>query len=97
MHAVVRETRYPRDMPIEQTPEFKEFQEIHARRPGYRGTVVVNAGDGRFLTVTLWDTADSMAAARMALEPVVERLLNPLMTAPSQLLGTGRVVVDDRT
>jgi hypothetical protein len=36
-----------------------------------------------------------MAAARSALEPVVERLLNPMMTSPSKLLGTGCVVVND--
>ena len=97
MHAVVRETHYAPDAPIAESREFKEFQELHASRPGYRGTIVVDTGNGRLLTLTLWDTADDMTAARKALEPVVERLLNPLMTAPSQLLGTGPVVVDDFT
>lgn len=95
MHAVVRETHYGPDAPIEASPQFQEFQHLHASRPGYRGTIVVDAGHGRFLTLTLWETADDMTAARKALEPVVERLLNPLMTAPSQLLGTGPVVVND--
>jgi hypothetical protein len=36
-----------------------------------------------------------MHAARVALEPVVRRLLDPWMTAPSRLLGTGPVVASD--
>jgi hypothetical protein len=36
-----------------------------------------------------------MDAAREALGPVVGRLLEPLMTSPAVLLGTGRVVVSD--
>ncbi len=36
-----------------------------------------------------------MAAAREALEPVVQRLLDPLMTAPSKLPDTEPVVVVD--
>jgi hypothetical protein len=97
MHAVIRETHYARDMPIAESREFQEFQELHAARPGYRGTIVVDSGNGRFLTLTLWEGEDEMNAAREALEPVVEKLLNPLMTAPSRLLATGPVVVDDLT
>lgn len=95
MHAVVREATYGPDKPIYKTQEFHEFQELHARRRGYRGTVVVDAGDGRFLTLTLWETAEDMSAAREALGPVVQRLLDPLMTTPSRLVGTGQVVVND--
>jgi hypothetical protein len=95
VHAVFRESGYAPSRPIYVTPEFREFQEAHAARPGYRGTIVADVGGGRFLTVTLWETADAMNAAREALSPVVERLLNPLMTSPSNLLGTGPVVVND--
>ena len=62
---------------------------------GYAGTVVVEAGGGRFLTLTLWDTAEDMDAAREAMEPVVERHLNSLMTAPARLLASGSVVFND--
>jgi hypothetical protein len=57
--------------------------------------VVADVGEGRLLTVTLWETAEAMAAAREALGPVVARALDPLMAAPAVLLGTGRVVVND--
>ncbi len=95
MHAVVRETRYPAEKPVHETNEFPEFEKIHSTQPGYHGSVVVNVGQGRFLTVTLWETEEEMAAARRTLEPIVERLLDPLMSAPSQLLGTGPVVASD--
>jgi hypothetical protein len=95
MYAVFRETNYPPAKPIYETSEFREFQSEHARRRGYRGTVVAEIGPGRFLSVTLWEMADDMAAARVALGPIVERLLDPLMSSPSVLLGTGPVVVND--
>lgn len=95
MYAVFRETHYAPDQTITESQEFRSFQEAHAGRRGYRGTLVAEVGGGRLLTVTLWETADDMNAARRALGPVVQELLNPLMTAPSALLGTGRVVVND--
>lgn len=95
MYAVFRETTYPADLAIPDSPEFQEFQAAHAERPGYKGTVVTDIGDGRYLTVTLWETAGDMHAAREALGPVVQRLLDPIMSEPSRLLGTGRVVVND--
>jgi hypothetical protein len=97
MYAVFRETTYPPDKPLHLQREFKEFQDAHARRPGYRGTIVTDVGNGRYLTVTLWESEADMNAAREALGPVVGRLLNPMMTTPAVLLGTGRVVVDDLT
>lgn len=95
MYAVFRETSYAPDKPIYESSEFREFQTMHAHRRGYQGTVVAEVGGGRYLTVTLWETADDMAAAREALGPVVQHLLDPLMTTPSELLGTGPVVVND--
>ena len=95
MHAVFRETTYAPDDDVVDSDAFSEFQNAHASREGYLGTVVADVGGGRLLTVTLWETAAAMNAAREALGPVVGRLLDPRMTAPSVLLGTGRVVVND--
>ena len=95
MYAVFRETSYAPDKPIYESQEFQKFQEAHAGRPGYKGTVVADVSSGRFLTLTLWETAEDMDSAREALGPVVQRLLEPLMTSPSKLLGTGPVVVND--
>ncbi len=95
MHAVFRETRYSSGASVVESDAYREFNAIHAAQPGYRGSMVVDAGEGRLLTVTLWETAEAMSAAREALEPVVARLLDPSMTAPAMLLGTGRVVLND--
>lgn len=95
MYAVFRETNYPPDLKIQETSAFQKFQEKHSEQSGYIGTMVTNIGDGRHLTVTLWETQKNMDDARMELGPVVEELLNPLMTSPAKLLGTGIVVAND--
>ena len=95
MYAVFRETHYAREGAVVASPEYQRFHDAHAAQPGYRGTVVADVGEGRLLTVTLWDTAEAMTAARDALGPIVAQALNPQMTAPAVLLGTGRVVVND--
>jgi hypothetical protein len=95
MHAVIREATYASGSPVHESPQFKEFQTLHARQPGYEGTFVIDAGDGRMFTVTLWQTAQHAVAARVVLEPIVRRILNPLMIAPSRLVGGGPVVVKD--
>ena len=95
MYAVFRETRYSPEAAVVESDAYREFNEVHAAQPGYRGTMVVDAGEGRLFTVTLWETAEAMAAARDALAPIVARLLEPRMTTPAVLVGTGRVVVND--
>ena len=92
MHAILREATYATDTPVHESREFKEFQALHARQPGYVGSYVIDAGDGRLFTVTLWESPTHAAAARAVLEPVVRRVLHPLMSAPSRLLATGPVV-----
>lgn len=88
MYAVVRETNYAPEQPIYETPEFREFQHKHAGLNGYEGTVVVEVDAGRFLTLTPWRSAEDMAAARQAIGPVVQRTVDPLMTARARLLRT---------
>ena len=95
MYAVIRETTYPADAPLAERPEFKAFQDKHAALPGYLGTIVSDLGSGRHITVTLWDTADHMNAAREAVGPAVRALIEPMTTAPAKLLGTGEVAYSD--
>lgn len=97
MHAVFRENFYPPDLKVHADPGFREFQRIHAEQNGYLGSIVSDVGAGRYLSITLWASEEDMDAAREALGPVVQHLIEPLMAAPSKLLGTGRVVEDDLT
>jgi len=74
-----------------------EFNTRHAAQPGYDGTIIVDLSNGHMLIITLWKTEKQAHAARVALEPDIQRLLVPLMTRPSHLLGAGSVVVSDLT
>ena len=47
------------------------------------------------LIVTLWESESTAHAAGEALEPDIQRLLVPLMTKPSHLVGAGHIVVND--
>lgn len=97
MYAIVRANTYDPARLAQGRDQLAEFQELHARQPGYRGTLVVDAGDGRWLAVNLWETQEDANAALPALIPVVQRLLEPMMAAPSELIGTGPVVLTDLT
>jgi hypothetical protein len=43
----------------------------------------------------LWETEQDAKAGQAVLVPHVQRLLEPLMTGPSQLIGAGEVAATD--
>ncbi|HEY3786280.1 MAG TPA: hypothetical protein VGL55_13435 [Steroidobacteraceae bacterium] len=95
MYAVIRDnTLEPVKAPAE-TDSFEEFQAAHAGQPGYSGTVIVDLGEGRQLSLTLWRSEEEAEAARVALGPVIKRTLQPLMRKPSTLVGRGKVLFND--
>jgi hypothetical protein len=95
MYAIVRETTYDPAAVDRGQAELDEFQALHAKQRGYAGTVVVELGPGRWLTVNLWNSEADASAALPVMVPAVRRLLEPMMTAPSEQLGAGRVVLTD--
>lgn len=95
MFAVVRETTYPSNLGLPDAEAFKSFQAAHQDLPGYRGSVIVAVGEGRHLTVALWESEGEMRAAREAIGPTVGATISKLMTREAKLLGTGPVVFDD--
>jgi hypothetical protein len=95
MYSVVRENFDDSGKLSRADKEMREFQSIHAAQPDYRGNIVVDLGGGHRLIVTLWESESTAYAAREALEPDIQRLLVPLMTKPSHLVGTRHVVVND--
>jgi hypothetical protein len=56
---------------------------------------VVDLGAGRRFALNLWESEQHSAAALQVLGPEVGRLLDPLMAAPSRLIGTGTVLFTD--
>jgi hypothetical protein len=61
---------------------------------GYAGDVVVDLGHGQRLTVNMWDSEQDATAALSTLGREVGRVLTPVLSTPSQLIGTGRATTD---
>jgi hypothetical protein len=57
MYVIVRETSYSPDTPIYQNQQFQQFHHEHSRLHGYEGPIVVDAGPGQFITLTLLRTS----------------------------------------
>jgi hypothetical protein len=95
MYAIIRDTTYDPAKLSQGQDRLAEFQAVHARQPGYRGSIVVDAGNGRWLAINLWETEADAAAALPRMVPEVARLIEPMMAGPSQLVGAGPVVLAD--
>jgi len=76
MYSVVRENFYDSGKLSRADKEMKEFHSIHAAQPGYCGNIVVDLEGGHILIVTLWESESTAHAAREALEPDIQRLLD---------------------
>ncbi len=95
MYSVIRENFYDPQKLSAGSKQMQEFHNLHASQPGYEGNIVVDLGGGHILVVTLWQSESQAHAARERLEPHIQRLLVPLMTKTSHLIGAGNVVVND--
>ena len=95
MFATLRETIYDPDKLRQGRAQLEEFAALRGRYPGYAGAVVVDAGDGRRLTLTLWESEEYALAARVVLDPEAQRLLAPLATVPARVIAQGPVLRTD--
>ena len=95
MYAVVRRNTYDPEKLASGAAEMREFEALHAAEPGYIGNIVVDAGNSQHVLVTLWRSEEEAKAAIPRLVPHIQRLVEPLLAAPSELIGTGDVVVND--
>src|SRR6185503_10618990 len=92
MFASVRETTFDPDKLRRGQAQMEEFVALRGRQPGFAGVVTVDAGDGRMLTVTLWESEAQALAARAVLEPEAQRLLGPLSTVQGRFIAQGPVI-----
>ena len=60
--------------------------------PGPSSSTCTKAGR---LILNLWDSEEHSAAALSVLGPEVGRVLNPVMSEPSELIGVGAVLFTD--
>ncbi len=95
MYAVVRLNSFDVNKLTAGADKLNEFDQTHAAQPGYLGSVVVDLQAGRRLALNLWESEEHAADARSVLGQEVGRLLNPLMSRPSELLGAGPVISAD--
>ena len=95
MYAVVRDNSFDPEKLAQGGSNIADFRSAHAAQQGYRGSIIVDAGSGRQITLTLWSSQAEAEAARVALGPVIQRSLVPLMAKPSTLVGLGEVIFDD--
>ncbi len=97
MFAVLRVNTFDPDRLSASKDFIAEFDRIHAAQSGYVGSVVVELGRGREFALNLWDSIEHSQAALSVLGPEVNRLLRPLMVAPSEFIGAGEVISSDLT
>jgi hypothetical protein len=94
MYAVVRDNQYDPAGLADGQNQLDTFQELHDRQPGALGTLVVDAGNHRRIVINLWESQAQANAALPGLVPEIQRLIEPLLAAPSQLIATGAVTVN---
>lgn len=95
MQAVLRINSYDPDKLAAGQQQLAEFNRLHAAQPGFLGSLTVDLGEGRQFVINLWDNEEHRVGGLDALGPVVERLVNPLLAGPSELIGFGPVIASD--
>jgi hypothetical protein len=92
MCAVVRKLTYDETrLAAGGQQQLAEFNAIHERQPGFRGSLVLRAEYGATVALNLWDSERDAMAGLEVLRPAVQRLLEPLLQEPAVLVGAGPV------
>jgi hypothetical protein len=92
MFATVRETIYDPEKLRQGQAQLEAFEALRDQQPGIAGALAVDAGNGRVLTISLWESEAQAMAARDRLEPEAQRLLAPLWAVPGRVLAQGPVL-----
>ena len=95
MQAVMRVNSFNPDKLAAGQEQLEEFNRLHAAQPGFLGSVTVDLGAGRQFVLNLWDSEEHRLSGLNALGPAVERLVDPLLAEPSELIGFGPVIAAD--
>lgn len=92
MYAVVRKLTYDQTrLAAAGQQQLAEFNAIHERQPGFRGSLVLRAADGGTVALNLWESEQDAMAGLEVLQRAVQRLLEPLLREPAVLVGAGPV------
>jgi hypothetical protein len=94
MYAVLRKLTYDQERMAGGQQQLEEFNAIHERQPGFRGSLVIEGNDGSAVAVNLWESERDAMAGLEVLRPAVQRLLEPLLKEPAVLVAAGPVAVN---
>ena len=97
MYALVREAILQpgaRERYLAARPAFDAF---HAQCAGYQGGVVLDAGEGRLITIAFWESEQAYQAAAPAIRAQAAQLINPHLQGASRVIYQGPVVADHLT
>ena len=91
MYAIVRKNTYDRAKLAQGRAQLEQFDALHARQPGFQGTMTIEVGAGTFVLINVWASQAAATAGLEALRPAVRQLVEPLLAAESTLIGEGPV------
>ena len=97
MYAVVRESQRRPEGQAQAEADRAEFVALRAQQPGSLGAISLDLGDGRTVTVALWESAQAQQDASAALRQHAERLIFAHTTEPPRIVYQGNVIADDLT
>jgi hypothetical protein len=92
VYAIVRKSTYDPVKLDRGRKEMAKFDELHARQPGFRGTITIDVGQNTKVLINVWDSREAAKAGLTQIGPLVEHLVQPLLAADSVLIGEGDVV-----
>jgi hypothetical protein len=92
MYAIVRKNTYDPVQLERGRDQLARFDELHARQPGFRGTITIDVGQNSNVLINLWDSREAAKAGLEQMRPIVGELMEPLLAAESVLIGEGTVL-----
>ena len=93
MYAVIRENASSGALTEQLRAGRAEFAALRAQQPGFRGSLTVELGDGKWAIVTLWEDRQAQEAGGAVLGPQAERLTG----AVTRIVYQGEVSSNDLT
>ena len=95
MYAIIRKNTFDPEKLTRAAGTLSEFRKLHSAQPGYAGSIEIDVAAAGRVVINLWETEQDAKAGQAVLVPHVQRLLEPLMAGPSQLIGAGEVAATD--
>lgn len=96
MFATVRELHFVPEKLAAGSAQVQQFTAFFDQRPGCRGQIVVDAGEGRMLAMEVWESEAHCLASRGEVDREAGRSMHSMLADGPQpgVLGAGEVVYE---